>query len=94
MNVRIPSRGDFLVEGKYLFELGGRTKGKSQVKDADNAFVVRDEIEVGFGNVIPLVFARLIKDGWLEYDDLEGVAEEKIERIKSLLRFSKPNTHK
>ena len=54
VNVRIPRRGDFLVEGKYLFELAGRTKGKSQVKDADNAFVVRDEIEVGFGNVIPL----------------------------------------
>ena len=54
MNVRIPSRGDFMVEGKYLFEIGGRTKGKSQVKDTDNAFVVRDDIEVGFGNVIPL----------------------------------------
>lgn len=54
MNVRIPNRGDFLVEGKYLFEIGGRTKGKSQVKDTDNAFVVRDDIEVGFGNVIPL----------------------------------------
>ena len=53
-NVRIPSRGDFMAEGKYLFEIGGRTKGKSQVKDADNAFVVRDAIEVGFGNVIPL----------------------------------------
>ncbi|PXF54615.1 MAG: hypothetical protein C4B58_15765 [Deltaproteobacteria bacterium] len=53
-NIRIPSRGDFLVEGKYLFEIGGRTKVKSQVKDADNGFVVRDEIEVGFGNAIPL----------------------------------------
>jgi len=53
-NVRSPSRGDFLVEVKYLFEIGGRTKGKSQVKNADNAFVVRDEMEVGFGNVIPL----------------------------------------
>lgn len=54
VDVSIPRRGDFLVEGKYLFEVGGRTKGKSQVKDADNGFVVRDEIEVGFGNVIPL----------------------------------------
>jgi len=54
MNVRIPSRGDFMVDGKYLFEIGGRTKGKSQIKDTDNAFVVRDDIEVGFGNVIPL----------------------------------------
>lgn len=40
------------------------------------------------------VFARLIKEGWLEYEDLEGVAEEKIERIKSLLRFSKRNADK
>jgi len=54
MNVCIPSRGDFVVEGKYLFEIGERTKGKSQIKDTDNAFVVRDDIEVGFGNVIPL----------------------------------------
>jgi hypothetical protein len=48
MNVRIPSRGDFMVDGKYLFEIGGRTKRKSQIKDTDNAFVVRDDIEVGF----------------------------------------------
>ena len=54
MNVHIPSRGDFLVEGQYLFEIGGSTKGKSQVKDAHNAFAARDDIEVGFGNVIPL----------------------------------------
>lgn len=54
MNVRIPSRGDFLVEGQYLFEIGGSTKGKTQVKDVHNAFVARDDIEVGFGNVIPL----------------------------------------
>lgn len=43
MNVRIPSQGDFLAEGKYLFEIGGGTKGKSQVKRAENPFVVRDE---------------------------------------------------
>ena len=54
MNVRIPTQGDFLVEGKYLFEIGGRSKGKSQVKGAENSFVVRDDTEVGFGNIIPL----------------------------------------
>jgi predicted AAA+ superfamily ATPase len=54
MNIHIPNRGDFLVEGQHLFEIGGSTKGKSQVKDAMNAFVARDDIEVGFSNVIPL----------------------------------------
>lgn len=54
MNVRIPSRGDFLVEGTYLFEIGGKNKGNDQIKDAANAFVARDDIEVGFGNIIPL----------------------------------------
>ena len=54
MNVRIPNQGDFLVDGMYLFEIGGKGKGKSQIKDFSNAFVVRDDIEVGFGNIIPL----------------------------------------
>lgn len=54
MNVRIPKQGDFLVEGMYLFEIGGKSKGKAQVKRAENTFVVRDDIDVGFGNIIPL----------------------------------------
>lgn len=56
MNIRIPSQGDFLVEGKYMLEIGGKTKGQRQVKGAENAFVVRDDIEVGYGNIIPLWF--------------------------------------
>ena len=54
LDVRIPTMGDFLVEGKYLFEIGGKGKGKSQIERAKNAFVVRDGIEVGFDNIIPL----------------------------------------
>ena len=54
MNVRIPTKGDFLVDDMYLFEIGGKGKGKGQVRDMPNAFVVRDDIEVGSGNIIPL----------------------------------------
>jgi len=54
MHVRIPAQGDFLVEEMYLFEIGGKGKGKGQIKDKPNAFVVRDDMEVGFGNIIPL----------------------------------------
>jgi len=46
--------GDFKVEGKYLFELGGKNKSSKQLKDAPNAYVVSDDIEFGFGNKIPL----------------------------------------
>jgi hypothetical protein len=42
--------------------------------------------------VLDFVFGRLIKDGWLNFVDLEGLNEEKIERIKSILRISEPNT--
>ena len=45
-------------------------------------------------SVLELVFGRLIKDGWLDFADLEGLNEEKIGRIKSLLRFSESNIEK
>jgi predicted AAA+ superfamily ATPase len=54
MTVSIPIQGDFLVEERYLFEVGGRSKGKSQIKGADSAFVVQDESEIGFNNIVPL----------------------------------------
>ena len=44
---------DFLIDGK-TFEIGGRHKGKKQIADADEGFVVKDDIETGFGNVVPL----------------------------------------
>jgi len=45
---------DFLVAEKYFFELGGKSKSKKQVRQLENAFVVKDGIEIGSGNVIPL----------------------------------------
>jgi predicted AAA+ superfamily ATPase len=50
----IPKKGDFLVDETYLFEVGGKNKGFKQIKDIENSFVVADEIEIGFGNKIPL----------------------------------------
>ena len=52
--VTYPKKGDFLVDDKYLFEVGGRGKGSSQIKDIPNSFVVNDGVEVGIGNKIPL----------------------------------------
>ncbi|MDQ7047585.1 MAG: AAA family ATPase [Sulfurovum sp.] len=47
-------RGDFLVDETYTFEIGGKNKSFNQIKDIDNAFVVSDDIEIGFDNKIPL----------------------------------------
>lgn len=44
----------FLVDGTYTFELGGKNKNKKQIKDNSNAFVVKDDIEYGAFNVLPL----------------------------------------
>ena len=46
--------GDFLVNGTYTFEIGGKNKSFKQIKDISNSFVVADDIEIGNGAKIPL----------------------------------------
>ena len=53
-DVTYPAQGDFLVDGKHLFEVGGSGKGFSQIKDLPDSYVAADDIEVGIGNKIPL----------------------------------------
>lgn len=50
----LPKKGDFWVNEKYLFEVGGKNKSFKQIKDMPNSFVVADELEIGSGNKIPL----------------------------------------
>lgn len=45
---------DFTVDGTWFFEIGGKDKGRSQLPDDRHAFLVKDDIEYGYGNVIPL----------------------------------------
>jgi predicted AAA+ superfamily ATPase len=47
-------QGDFLVKNKYVFEIGGKNKSFKQIKDIENSYVVSDDIEMGFGNKVPL----------------------------------------
>ncbi len=44
---------DFTI-GEYTFEIGGRKKGKQQIEDVANGFIVKDDIEYGHHNVVPL----------------------------------------
>ncbi len=45
--------GDFLVSGK-VFEVGGHGKQQRQIAGVKDAFVVKDDIEIGTHNIIPL----------------------------------------
>jgi predicted AAA+ superfamily ATPase len=44
---------DFLI-GDYTFEVGGKNKGLKQIQGIDKAFIVKDDIELGYLNTIPL----------------------------------------
>lgn len=51
--VTTSSLADFLIDG-MTFEVGGRNKGQRHIRDAEKGYVVKDDIEYGYGNVIPL----------------------------------------
>ncbi len=51
--VTASAASDFEVEGR-TFEIGGRKKGQKQIEGISDAYVVKDDIETGFGNVLPL----------------------------------------
>lgn len=53
-SVNISEQSDFLIDGKFTFEIGGKDKKQSQIKDIDNAYLVKDNIEYGYRNEIPL----------------------------------------
>jgi len=44
---------DFMI-GDYTFEAGGKNKGLKQIQGMDKAFIVKDDIELGYLNTIPL----------------------------------------
>lgn len=49
-----PAKGDFLVDDRWLFEVGGQGKGFDQIKDIPDSYVANDDVEVGIDNKIPL----------------------------------------
>ena len=46
--------GDFMVDGKYVFEVGGRRKTGKQIHGISDAYIVADDLEIGSANKIPL----------------------------------------
>ena len=52
--VLLPKQGDFMIDRKYLFEVGGKGKNFDQIKDEPQSFLAVDDIETGHFNRIPL----------------------------------------
>ena len=52
--VTYPPSGDFLVDGKSLFEVGGKRKSFAQIKDVPDSYLAVDDLEIGYGSRIPL----------------------------------------
>lgn len=50
----LPKSGDFLVDSKYTFEVGGKNKTSKQIEGIENAYIVKDDIETGYNHIIPL----------------------------------------
>ena len=58
--IQYAKQGDLQVDETHIFEVGGKKKGYSQIADLPNSYVVADNIEIGFGNKIPLWLFGLI----------------------------------
>ena len=52
--VLFASSGDFYIDGKYTFEVGGKNKKRKQIKDVENSYIIADNIEFGTDRRIPI----------------------------------------
>ena len=52
--VTYPEVGDFMVDGEYLVEVGGKNKDYKQIAGINKSFIAADNMEYGNGNKIPL----------------------------------------
>lgn len=52
--INISQTADFLIDKTFTFEIGGKSKSKKQIANLENAYIAKDSIEIGFGNIIPV----------------------------------------
>lgn len=52
--IEIADKGDFLIDNKYSFEVGGENKKFNQIKDIKNSYLVIDTDSTQNPNKIPL----------------------------------------
>lgn len=58
--IHLAEKGDFLIDRKFTFEIGGKGKKTKQIRGVQNSYVVRDDMEIGNLNIIPLYLFGLL----------------------------------
>lgn len=53
-SIKLHDQGDFIIEGKTVIEVGGKSKDFRQIHSLKEAYLAIDNIEIGFGKKIPL----------------------------------------
>lgn len=52
--IHLAEKGDFIIDRTYTFEIGGKNKTTKQIQGIEKSFVIRDDMEIGSLNIIPL----------------------------------------
>ena len=52
--VALHHKGDFIIDEKWIVEVGGKGKNNKQIREEKEAYLAIDEVKIGFGNKIPL----------------------------------------
>lgn len=52
--IHLPEQGDLLIDEKIILEIGGKNKSKKQVENIKNAYIAKDQIEIGIDNIVPV----------------------------------------
>lgn len=52
--INLSETADFVIDKTYTFEVGGKNKTKKQIATIKDAYIAKDGIEIGFGNIIPV----------------------------------------
>lgn len=52
--ITVSRHGDFLVDNRYTFEIGGKNKSFKQIKDIPDSCLAIDDTEIGINRKIPL----------------------------------------
>ena len=58
--VDLHGRGDFLIDDKFVVEVGGKGKNFSQIQGIEEGYLAVDNIDIGFGQKIPLYLFGLL----------------------------------
>ena len=47
-------KGDFKLDGRYTFEVGGKDKSYGQIAGIPDSYILADDMETPFGHKLPL----------------------------------------